>query len=687
MPLMNIALYIFYNYAGGALVFMTILPLIVPLFCMVMIAAYFAIAFKRKLNETYFLSVATIIFILYIFGLLNFQGSLLVGYALILVMALLSLIILIKTYLKDRTVVDNTSYKSGLLLLLIFLGVSLLINYGRVFTTWDEFSHWGTVVKHMYHFDALSTFRGENLSFKSYVPGTALFQYFWARPFPQFTEYSAFLAFNVLISSMALLFVAKPVQSSEQNVVPLKKGSKKKKKEQPVEDKINFKNLLLVVIFLMIPLAMATSVYNTLYVDSFLGIIFGTIFLAYFYFRYEESLFGVLVVAAAFGLLILTKHVGLLLALVAIGVLFIDKLILRRNAIKDFAFSSSKPIERIKKLFLLCSPLIVIVFIQVSWRILLSINDISERWSITGANTLQFLRGDLLPYQQTVIDNFTRALSDLPLFPFGLSYVHIILIIILLVPLLAVWLATHKVNLIRPLVITTMILAGSLAYALFLLLAYSYTFSEYEAVRLASFDRYMLSYLIGMILALLIFIIELPDKAIWKEKGGSAAAKALVGVFLLAVIVSTVFAAAGDHLPVSQTVEEREPFNQVLEWSNFMAEVSDQRIAVIAQGSLGHEVNVLNYMIYPNKFNNIGRDYSVALQPYYPQYDDPWTMIIEPEDWGRHILDNYDYLYLFRIDNLFLQTYGYFFEELIPGMIYEVTVDSEGRLLLLAVGE
>lgn len=673
-----------------------LVPLVLPLFCMIVIAIYYALIFNRQLNETYFLSVATIVIILYVFGLLNFPGSLLIGYILIVSLAMLILFIVVKKYLVDKKAIEKIAYRYGILLFLLSLGVSLFINYGRVFSTWDEFSHWGTVVKHMYYYDALATIPDSALYIQSYLPGTSLFQYFFCRPFNQFIEYPAYVAFNLMIVALVLPFLSstKRIQAA---VINLCKNAFDNRHNLPQSEikiyDISF--LIVVILFLSIPLALDAKAYSTLYVDSFLGLLFGSTFLYYFYYRYENSLFGILMVTATLGLLTMAKHVGLVLAIIAIAVIIIDLFLFRRDILRGYIATSMDFKKRLKQIVLMSSPILMVAFVQLTWRLLIAFAGISERTSISAVDLKTLIQGELLPYQIEVWNNFiAAAVSRYPLLVFGISYLDIFVLSIIITIGYGYFFSTKRTKLTRPTTIIVIVILGFLLYAAFILVAYMFVFSQYEAVRLASYNRYMRSYVIGLFIAMLILIVELPEEKCWQEKISSIVqSKYLPAILVTGIIIG--FFVTGialmtpkRYIPVKATIEGREPFNQVYEWSNFIVENSDKRIAVIAQGGRGYEIGVLNYLIYPNSF---AAGYSVARENYFPPYtaDDeyPQLLIIEPEEWSKLILENYDYLYLFRVDTQFIETYGSYFDYLKTGMIYEATTDKDSNLLLKAVAK
>jgi hypothetical protein len=223
----------------------TLAPLIIPGLSFVLIALFYAIVFKRRITETYFLSTATIIIVLFLTGLLNFKGSLLLGYSILISFSLFSLIYSVRRYLKNKNIIKDTWLIQGLVILGLFFCFFLFLNYRRMFINWDEFSHWGSILKNMYNLDALGTFKETSGHVvKTYLEGSSLFQYFWMRPFTQYTEYPAYIASNLLYFSLISPFIKK----------------------------YNLKNLVFIIITILLPLLVDGLFNSSLYVDAITGI-------------------------------------------------------------------------------------------------------------------------------------------------------------------------------------------------------------------------------------------------------------------------------------------------------------------------------------------------------------------------------------------------------------------------------
>jgi hypothetical protein len=122
----------------------------------------------------------------------------------------------------------------------------------------------------------------------------------------------------------------------------------------------------------------------------------------------------------------------------------------------------------------------------------------------------------------------------------------------------------------------------------------------------------------------------------------------------------------------------RKPFEEIKEWSEY----KNEKIYIISQGDQGLNKLILMHNIYPSNIEWI-RDYSVSTTPYYST-EDPWTMIISPEDWETYVIKNYDFLYLFNYDDNFTKLYGHYFDNLTQYQLYKVD-STNGNLKLISI--
>jgi len=644
--------------------FVSVIPMALPLICIILIAIYFAVVFKKRLTETYFLSICTIIVILFLSGILNFKGSLLLGYGIIISLSFLSLIFIIKRFLKNKKIFKEIYLFPSLIVFFLFVIFALFINYGRMFIHWDEFSHWGIAVKNMYVFDALGSFKDSTIMFKTYLPGTSLFQYFFVRPYTEFVEFPTYIAFNMLFFSIISTFI----------------------------EKFNLKSILITITSLLIPLLMGMSFYNALYVDCFLGVLFGSIFLFYYKYKYEQTVFGIMTVTAAIGLLTLTKDIGFVLSGIALLIICLDTIFFRMESIKKYFHNAKTFPCKAKAMFLLVFPICVTILIQFLWKLNITITNVTSVWNTSNISITNLITGNLLPYQKETLNLFIQALVHKPIAPFSLSFIKILSVIFVITTILSLILKKKDVNWKRLLFTYWEIVVCSTIYLFALLLFYLFIIWDYEALFLASYERYVLSYIIGLCFSLLLFLILDSDNSHHKKikKGFFYYSKIALSFFTvlftyglllfytIPFIKTDVFNARES---ANNTLQIRKPYDLVTQWSKYFSN-KDKKIYIISQGSTGLDKLILIYTTYPNNITMV-MDYSVSLTAYYPELKDPWTKIIDTEDWAKYVIKNYDYVYLFKIDDNFSKLYGKFFDKIDTNILYKVTIGNNGELSLI----
>ena len=77
-----------------------------------------------------------------------------------------------------------------------------ILHHGRLITFWDEFSHWGDVVKAMYMINDFSTNPLSLSSGRTYLPGVSLFQYFFQVLAGNFNEGYLYVSLQILSFSI-----------------------------------------------------------------------------------------------------------------------------------------------------------------------------------------------------------------------------------------------------------------------------------------------------------------------------------------------------------------------------------------------------------------------------------------------------------------------------------------------------
>ena len=218
----------------------------------IVIAAMLAEILKKKIDLTIPIAVMGIVLTIYPFG---FFQKLHWGVYAVCAIAIISIFYLIYKIVKN--IQDKTEkefikriFTPGLLVYIIFWSISIYLNRGRVLSSWDEFSHWGLIVKNMFHFDSYGTNPETTLLFRGYPPFTAIFEYFFLQMQQTFIEWDIIIAMNILYSSLLL-----PIFYS----IDWKKGL----------DKL----LIYVPLLFIVPTIFNKDFYTTIYVDTILGVL------------------------------------------------------------------------------------------------------------------------------------------------------------------------------------------------------------------------------------------------------------------------------------------------------------------------------------------------------------------------------------------------------------------------------
>lgn len=621
------------------------------------LAIFLAISFRKRLLETVFLSSGLVILTLFAFGLLGFRGSLLFGYWTVLGLSLVAVVLSTRNIYTNRNLISQIDLWRGLLVIGVFSLFSLLMNYHRWFISWDEFSHWGIVVKHMHSLDALGSIHGSRLLFPDYFPGISLFEYFFTRASSTFVEYPVFIASNFLFFSMAATFIKK----------------------------IDVRSVLFTIAFvsgpLIIGIASSAAFFSNILVDILMGCIFGFSVIVYLRYRHDgKSIFAAILFSTSLAILTISKDIGIVLALLVVAVCALDMLLYKRKDLSQIFVRRDKR-KTINQLVLLTLPLITIFTSWLLYKLNLKLSGVHSSWQDVNISSL--LTGNLKDYQISAIKNFWRNFFSVSDYPIPVSFFWSMLT---LLGVLTLWSIFIKNRLIakRVLTIGGSLFIGSFLYGLLIMSLYVLIFSEYEAARLASYERYMGTYLTGFTIFVVgAFLYEARFLGTFYRKHRSTITLMLFfGAVLLGFLISratgegrVLYDVAHARQGVTTTVNIRAPYEVVKQWRPCLNDQND-KLNIIATNTKGNERNILLYTLYPIGAQTYYRfDFSVGERPY--DTGDIWTTITSPEGWRGYIGSNYTLIYVYRYDETFKNSYGRYFDNLKNDQLYRVEKTSD----------
>ena len=303
---------------------------------------------NKRYEEMMPMSVMIIIFILFIFYMLNIP---LIGFYLIHFINYILLIMSARKFYRDkdkRKEYIGNFFTPGLLIFGIVVFLIYLATKGNYVMLFDELRMWGAYPKSIFITNKLMI--GENLFFSTeYYPGMPLFQYFFARNYGSFVEAHLYISYGIAVLSLLI----------------------------PITKKITWKKFWLIIpsiLFLYtFPALFANSgfdalfYYNALYIDPALGMFFGfSLYLSTK--KTKNNLFLYILFCLSLSMIVLMKIVGIVLAALVLLSYFLHQWLIH----KDFSFKLKSSYKH------LIIPIIILVFTFFSWQITFSLKNNSD---------------------------------------------------------------------------------------------------------------------------------------------------------------------------------------------------------------------------------------------------------------------------------------------------------------------
>lgn len=593
---------------------------------------------KRRFEEVLPVSLMSCTLLVCIFG---FLGNLLLGFYLSIIIAIAFPVIIIISLLKHKNLSNLSSdfLTPGFCIFLVIYTFIYILNFRRGFTQWDEISHWGPMVKETLRLNKFYCVPESTLSVhKDYPPIVSLFEYIWCKLSGGYQEIYLYRSLQLL--SFSLFF---PV------------FSKFKWKKNP---KLFVKLILTVFLIISATIIIALGearFYQTIYIDCFFGLLLAYC-LAIVIIEKKITKFKVFNLSVALSFLLLTKQMGIAFFALTLAALLISYIIIYKNnphqdLKKEYNFQKSRAI-----ILILLAYIGIPLLFSFLWNSYTASYGISGQFKISSINISKLIEinngtgGEA--YQHETWTNFFQAFytRELMTRPVPLSYWQ--LMIAAIVALLLVGKYGKKYfekNQIEGLSIVLAL--GALGYSFALLLLYVFSFGSYEGPNLASFDRYMSTYLYAMFaLVIMLFVFIEGQKEQHSENTSSATVGSIV-IFIWLIILNP--GAMMNFEPVLLNNSVTQVYNQDVDVIKNNT-TQDDKVYIISQQSNGFVTFSIQYLIMPEKSNATG--YSLG-KPYNDE--DIWTANMTKEELIDALISGeYGYLYLQKIDEQFIANYS-----------------------------
>ena len=614
---------------------MIVVSFLMPFFYCVIVGMASGIVFKKRFID----SLAPAFFMQVILMLLSgciFEKLTLGIYIGIFV----ALVILGYSFWKNKSfsiVTDRFDEGFGLF---VFIYVFIfLTNIGSFLYMWDEFSHWGWFVRESYNLDALYCTSKTYFIHKDYPPGISLFEVLWCRLALQYSEPDAYRGMHMLQASMMMPVI----------VVFLRKTKTEDTKWQKI-----VRIVINTAIIFSIPLFSSLQFYHTLYQDLIMGVfVFYIIWIAI---SEEFSWFSLVTLALAMANLILCK----LTAIAFLPILLVFYIVFHMCY-------SNKCVTKWK---IVTGALLSTVISIIPWRIYNAYIDKyigkagrGQSYSSLSLSSIigVFKHDGSILYQTEVEKKYLDALLSYPLIG-KLSYVWIVAICIALAIILVIINEDKEDK--RCIRITTIWVGlAAVYYAIMMYFMYLLMFSEYEATGLASYNRYMSTYLVIALLIVASLFLYYPARKAWYS------------YLAIALLAENIVMCSGinQFLPGAVT-GEGEKYKTSSAYINECVPDGAKLMMTVALEDLGADLGVT--------FNCEGILVSEYAFGKKKHDGDLWTSDVSLEEFVDTVSE-YDYIYFFSYDDDFDDIYADAFiysEDIYLGGLYRIEI-KDGKII------
>ena len=348
-------------------------------------------------------TVISIVLIIYVFGLLNLLKY---GVYIIWVICLLLLVLLIQSFIKRKASIKECIkiLLKPSLVFFVFGAVALYFYYKeRLLLNWDEFSHWGDVVKMMYYNNIFNTNPASMSAANGYPPVMSIFQYFVENlSVSGYKESYLYIAYHIFVISLIIPFI------------------------KDIKWRNVFRIILSLIIIVIVPtlfFAVPYYYYAIIYIDPFLGILFGCL-MANIYITKKYEKFDIIHNSLVLFALTLTKDIAPVFSFIALSVVFWKLVIDDKNYNILKKFNKKKLLKFVKKTQPVWIFLLVIIVSYISWKlnILLNVksNGLTDNRNLKDMILLLLHNG--IPYRNIVIENYINSLWTYRFTSFGNIY-------------------------------------------------------------------------------------------------------------------------------------------------------------------------------------------------------------------------------------------------------------------------
>ena len=575
--------------------------------------------FKQESSVTIvFLSLALLLYIAGLFNLMKFAVYL------IYLFAIISFVYIIYCIIKKKIKIREI-FTPGIIMYIFVIMIMAFIVKDTYYYEWDEFSHWGANLKAMVEYDVFWSNKIYDGVHVVYTPIAGIIEYFFCKINGGFAEDVSYMAINTFIITLLL---------------PIIKGQKH-----------NLKSYIKLILFWFMfycSIKLCNFQLTSIYIDMLLGILFALgMVLAYRLDGKEDKINLILTLI----MMPLLKDTGLLLLGIILMQLFFNKVILK-------IIEERKITKQHFKIFgIIVLMLIIPLVFYGTWKIYCGVNgkvldDRHDKNAISEIDIKEYIKGILLidtdnSKYKDISNSFYDALNTTPVVGGLESTVTAVkLVAVLDITGIIIYLVNKDKQDKKK--IATILLALNIGfgfYCLLLLATFMFAFTETEGRALASYSRYMSTYFIAWI----IITVGLALNSKIKNVILSLTIAIMLCLYPTSVISIVDITSRKNLSGIDDEI--RTEANIIKE----NVELNDKVYIIYQNIGGGYEYHKLRYSISPIVTNLL---YEWSLGPKYYE-SDIWSLDLTKEEFEKKLIDEeFDYLFIAKIDKQFVDIYG-----------------------------
>lgn len=403
-------------------------------------------------------------------------------------------------------------FTSGMVVFLVIYIAVYIYDLNRGFMLWDELSHWGMMVKEMVRLDKFYSVDESNLMVhKDYPPIMQLFELFWIK---------------LCGGGMQEPLVARALHTFELSLfVPFI--------AEKVAEKRNFWKSILVglasiaIVMLVMLVFDGHGIIGAVYVDYVMAIL--VVFLLMTVLACKKiTWFEIFTISLGGSFLLLLKQMGL--PLYSMVICFLLGIVWLRKDQKIKKYLVSVGVKRI----VLYTVLLVIPFILwVVWGRMVSGS--AQQFELSDLSVSEFVKilmGKGEAWQTFTVQKYINALGQSSI---STSFIQMSFLqsVVLFVGLMCIVKFLFRKTIEKKEIVfaTVIVLVGAVGYAVAMLMLYVLSFGSLEGPKLASYERYMGTYAIIMMLFVVMILIW---QATLKKRNNL-----IYGAMIIAFLVNT----------------------------------------------------------------------------------------------------------------------------------------------------